>query len=162
MEQIVARFGPAPLHHARADEPEASLCYRTPDGRVATYVIFTTGPRGDWKTLTGFRVTSKAPSQPCQDSRISLRSLKTGNGIYLGQSAGDFARRFPVRFERLGLHLRYENCAHEEATPVEVANMRTCTQWGACSHIDAELAGDEIISYELSHTTSCWFNLSSL
>jgi hypothetical protein len=161
MQQIVAKFGPATLHRG-FDEPEASLCYRNAHGRVPTYVIFTTGPQVGWHTLTGFQLTSKAPAQTCQDSLVSFRALKTGNGIFLGQHANDFQRRFPVRFERLGLHLRYQNCAHEEATAAESATMQACTQWGACSRIDAEVKGDEVVSYKVVHTTSCWMNLSPI
>lgn len=80
---VLSRFGNSPLRNGDVDE----LCYRSESPLEPYWVIFGSGPEGDYQTLTQIRVVFSPPrGVTCPPSaRLTAETLSQA-GIQAGQS----------------------------------------------------------------------------
>ena len=79
---VLSRFGNSPLRNGDVDE----LCYRSESPLEPYWVIFGSGPEGDYEKLTQIRVVFSPPGLTCPPSaRLTSETLMQA-GIRAGQS----------------------------------------------------------------------------
>lgn len=84
LQDVLSRFGLAPLRHGDIDE----LCYRSESPFDSTWVLFGSGARGDWETLTQFRMLSTPPADiTCRPTPLLASGVATDSGIRIGMPA---------------------------------------------------------------------------
>jgi hypothetical protein len=80
---VLSRFGNSPLRNGDVDE----LCYRSESPLEPYWVIFGSGPQGDYQTLTQIRVVFSAPPEvTCPPSALLTGETLSRAGIRAGQS----------------------------------------------------------------------------
>jgi hypothetical protein len=96
LQEILSRFGVAPLRHGDVDE----LCYRSESPLESTWVLFGAGERGDWETLTQFRVLSAPPADiTCPPTPLLTPATRTDGGIRIGMPGADIKPRLGPRLQ---------------------------------------------------------------
>jgi hypothetical protein len=90
IQDVLSRFGLAPLRQGDVDE----ICYRSESPLEATWVLFGAGERGDWETLTQFRVLSAPPADIiCRPTTLIPPGAPTDSGVRLGMPADEIQPR---------------------------------------------------------------------
>src|SRR5689334_7518497 len=80
---VLSRFGNSPLRNGDVDE----LCYRSESPLEPYWVIFGSGPEGDYQTLTQIRVLFSPPAGvTCPPSARLTSETLVQAGIRAGQS----------------------------------------------------------------------------
>jgi hypothetical protein len=109
---------------SREDEADVRVCYAHSSPNGASFLVFESGPMGGFKQITGFRISILRPSGNCVSTKIDIGTLKTGNGIRLGQGLVDFKKAISVEFKRRGSELIYEAVSQRAATEEELKRLR--------------------------------------
>jgi len=110
---------------SRNDEADVRVCYAysSPNG-TSSFLVFESGPMGGFKQITGFRISTLRSIENCVSTKIDIGTLKTGNGIRLGQGFVDFKKAISVEFKRRGSELIYEAVSRRAATQEELKRLR--------------------------------------
>jgi len=86
LSDVLSRIGNTPLIPRGAEAPD-ELCYAAENPFEQTWVVFGSGARGKWETLTHFRVLSTAPTGlTCRRTPLITATLTTDSGIHKGMS----------------------------------------------------------------------------
>lgn len=81
LAQVLSRFGNSPLRNGDVDE----ICYRSESPLEPYWVIFGSGPEGDYQKVTRIRVVFSPPGVTCPPSgRLTPEVLKQA-GIRAGK-----------------------------------------------------------------------------
>jgi hypothetical protein len=81
LQDVLSRFGIAPLVNGDVDE----LCYRSETPLEPYWVLFGSGPQGDYQTLTQIRVVFSPPAVTCPPSARLTPEVLTRSGIGAGK-----------------------------------------------------------------------------
>src|SRR3982751_610726 len=81
LQEVLSRFGNSPLRNGDVDE----LCYRSESPLEPYWVIFGSGPEGDYQTLTQVRVVFSPPGVTCPPSARLTPEVITQSGIPAGK-----------------------------------------------------------------------------
>jgi hypothetical protein len=109
---------------SRDDEADVRVCYAYSSPNGTSFLVFESGPMGGFKQITGFRISTLRPIGNCVSTKIDIGTLKTGNGIRLGQGLVDFKKAISVEFKRRGSELIYEAVSQRAATQEELKGLR--------------------------------------
>lgn len=80
LADVLSRFGNSPLRNGEVDE----LCYRSESPLEPYWVLFGSGPQGDYQTITQIRVVFSAPGVTCPPSARLTPEVLTQAGIRAG------------------------------------------------------------------------------
>ena len=80
LQEVLSQFGNSPLRNGDVDE----LCYRSESPLEPYWVIFGSGPEGDYQTITQIRVVFSAPGVTCPPSARLTPGVLTQAGIRAG------------------------------------------------------------------------------
>lgn len=81
LQDVLSRFGNSPLRNGDVDE----LCYRSESPLEPYWVLFGSGPEGDYQTLTRIRVVFSPPDVTCPPSARLTPEVLTQSGIPAGK-----------------------------------------------------------------------------
>jgi hypothetical protein len=81
LQEVLSQFGNSPLRNGDVDE----LCYRSESPLEPYWVIFGSGPEGDYQTITQIRVVFSAPGATCPPSARLTPEVLTQAGIRAGK-----------------------------------------------------------------------------
>lgn len=106
------------------DESDIRICYSHSLPQSKAYLIFESGSTGSFQNITGFKLSLLPQQGNCKITNISIESLRTGNGVKLGQSIDLFMKLIPANFKKNGDELIYENLSQRLVTQDELKKIR--------------------------------------
>lgn len=81
LQEVLSRFGNSPLRNGDVDE----LCYRSKSPLEPYWVIFGSGPEGEYQRLTQIRIVFSPPGVTCPSSARLTPEVLTQAGIRAGK-----------------------------------------------------------------------------
>ena len=81
LTNVLSQFGNSPLRNCDVDE----LCYRSESPLEPYWVIFGSGPEGDYQKLTQIRVVFSPPDATCPPSSRLTPDVLMQSGIRAGR-----------------------------------------------------------------------------
>lgn len=148
-------FGVArPTRVGKQDGADVVICYTSNSSKKKTFLVFESGVMGgSARYITGFRLSVVPPTRGCSPTSVEIGPLKSGNGIYLGQSPKNFYGAFPIKFARNAGELFYEGISRRGATADELLRIRT--KWpdskdnyfDVTTTIKARFRNDRLVDY---------------
>ena len=81
LADVLSQFGNSPLRNGDVDE----LCYRSESPLEPYWVIFGSGPEGDYQRLTQIRIVFSPPGVTCPPSARLTPEVLTQAGIRAGK-----------------------------------------------------------------------------
>lgn len=126
VDEILKTYGKTKISKtSRDDEADITMCYVFSSPKWKSFLVFESGVMGNFKQITGFRISVLPQNVECLPSKTDMDTLITGNGVYLGQSLIDFKKSFPVKFQQQGSELIFEAVIQRTATPEELKKIQT-------------------------------------
>jgi hypothetical protein len=125
LDEIKSKYGVnIPYRVSKEDESEIEICYSNTESKKKSFLIFESGVMGNNKVITGFRITAITLNKKCSPISLNIRSLDTGNGVYIGQHQKNFIKAFPFSFQNNNSELLYKTVKQRKATEVELKKLR--------------------------------------
>jgi hypothetical protein len=99
LDEIQKKYGiNAPYRISKEEEADVEVCYFNSSSSGQAFLIFESGVMGSYKEIRGFRISAMHQNKKCKRINLEIRTLTTGNGIYLGQSLKEFEKNTLLNF----------------------------------------------------------------
>ena len=90
LAEVQKTYGAAKVSRIKSEDgSDVRVCYTHSSQNGASYLLFESGPMGEFKKITGFRISMLRPIGNCVATKIDINTLETSNGIRLGQYRRD-------------------------------------------------------------------------
>lgn len=123
--ELQSRYGQSVSYRVgKEDESDIEVCYSSQSSKDESFIVFESGVMGNFKEITGFRLSAMHPRNHCLSTNLNIKQMTTGNGVHLGLSSKQFVEKFPFKFRHRKSELSYESVSQRPATEAELKKIR--------------------------------------